>query len=571
MIRKAEGRTDPTEMMTSQMNPPQTPMNPDGLERLSVLVSRGRDLMYTDPPGALEVAESALTLARELHDPIGLGSALPLYAICQYHLTDYPAALKALLEAVPILERQGNQLELARSLNTLALVNLELGDLDEALEGFERAHTLFVTLEHDHGWAATVGNIALAYDRLGNREKALEFYAQSLKRREELGDWHGVGQAMNNLAGLQIEIGENCEREAQPDGAKRAFETAALFIEHALEISVRLDDTRLEAMVTNNLACLHAATGDRARARDDYRRALELAKRMGDRQLEAACLADLGRLDHKNDAHRDAISHLETALVLFCDLGIKDQVSKTHRDLSKVYEAIQEPHWALVHFKHFHETELALRSETAARRSQALATRFELEKMRQQTELHRLHAAQLGELNAQLDRQAREDALTGLANRRSLESYLEQSFTHALSTGTPLTVVMADVDHFKLVNDAFSHAIGDAVLREMASILRSHCREHDLAARFGGEEFVLVLPNLPGGQAYALCERLCLAVRNHDWTPFHPDLRVTMSVGFADDVQHLANHEHLLAIADKHLYEAKHAGRNCVRPLRLTN
>jgi diguanylate cyclase (GGDEF)-like protein len=559
-------------MMTSQMNPPQAPMNPDGFEQLQGLVSRGRDLMYADPPGALEVAESALTLARALHDPVSLASVLQLYAICQYHLTDYPAALKALLEAVPILERQGDQLELARSLNTLALVNLELGDLDEALEGFERAHTLFVSVGHDHGWAATVGNIALAYDRLGNREKALEFYAQSLKRREELGDWHGVGQAMNNLAGLEIEIGEHCEREGQPEDAKRAFETAKSYIHHALEISVRLDDARLEAMVTNNLACLHAATGERAHARDDYRRALELAKRTGDRQLEAACLADLGRLDHKNDAHRDAISHLETALVLFSDLGIKDQVSKTHRDLSSVYEAIQEPHWALVHFKHFHETELDLRSETAARRSQALATRFELEKMRQQTELHRLHVAQLGELNAQLDRQAREDALTGLANRRSLETYLERSFTEARDNATPLTVVMADVDHFKRVNDAFSHAVGDDVLRQIAAILRSHCRAHDLVARYGGEEFVLVLPDLPKGRAFELCERLRLAVQNHDWTQLHPELRVTMSIGFSDDIQPFANHEQLLALADQHQYEAKHAGRNRVRPNpRLSN
>jgi diguanylate cyclase (GGDEF)-like protein len=563
--------------MTSEMLPHQTPMQPPtapgGPERLASLVSRGRELIYADPRGALEVAESALALARELGDPVALASALPLYAICQYHLTDYPAALKALLEAIPLLEHHNDQLELARSLNTLALVNLELGDLDEALEGFERAHTLFVALEHGHGWAATLGNIALAYDRLGNREKALEFYAQSLHRREELGDWHGVGQAMNNLAGLQIEIGEHCEREGDTDGAQHAFRTAESFTRHALEIAVRLDDARLEAMVTNNLACLHAATGERERARDDYRRALELSKGTGDRQLEAACLADLGRLDHRNADHGEAISHLETALVLFSDLGIKDQVSKTHRDLSKAYEAIQEPHRALVHFKHFHETELELRSEAAARRSQALATRFELQKVRDQAELHRLHAVELWELNTQLhqqaallDRQAREDALTGLANRRSLETHLEQSFTQALESRTPLTVAMADVDHFKLVNDTFSHAIGDDVLRQIAAILLSHCRAHDLVARYGGEEFVLVFPDLPGDRAFELCERLRLAVQNHDWTRLHPELRVTMSVGFTDDVLHMVNHEQLLAIADKHLYQAKHAGRNRVRP-----
>ena len=180
---------------------------------------------------------------------------------------------------------------------------------------------------------------------------------------------------------------------------------------------------------------------------------------------------------------------------------------------------------------------------------------------------------QLGELNTQLhaqtellDRQAREDSLTGLANRRSLETYLETSFTEALEQRTSLTVAMADVDHFKQVNDTFSHAIGDDVLRQIAAILRSHCRAHDLVARYGGEEFVLVLPDLSMDRAFDLCERLRLAVQNHDWTRLHPELRVSMSLGFCDDVQHLVNHEQVLAVADKHLYEAKHAGRNRVRP-----
>ena len=93
----------------------------------------------------------------------------------------------------------------------------------------------------------------------------------------------------------------------------------------------------------------------------------------------------------------------------------------------------------------------------------------------------------------QLERQTYEDALTGLANRRRLDQRLADEFALALRHGRPLAVAMADLDHFKSVNDRFSHAVGDAALRATAKILTSQVRHTDLVARFGGEEFVIVL------------------------------------------------------------------------------
>jgi diguanylate cyclase (GGDEF)-like protein len=547
-------------------------LDADTHRQLEELLSRGREQMYTDPKGALELARYGLELARVLHEPSLLADALQLHAICQYHLTSYAHALSSLLEVIPLLESLERPLDLARSLNTLALVSLELGDYDDALRDFERSHQIFRQLGHVSGEATTIGNIALAYDRMGQPEKALEFNHQSLKLREEQSDWHGVGQAMNNLSGLHIEMGERHQHSGASAAARHEFETAVNLATHALQLARKLEDTRLEAMVLNNLASVHAATHQAAEAREDYLHSLSLARQIGDRQLEAACLADLGRLDHHNNQHRDAISHLETALELFQLLGSKNQLSGVHRDLSSVYEAIGEPAWALTHFKRHHDIAMALRTETSERRSQSLAARFELSRIRHESDLHRTHARELAHLNQQLQEQARlldlharEDALTGLANRRVLEEVLERSFRTAQTEGGVLSVVYADVDNFKLVNDRFSHAVGDAVLRQVAQLLVAHSRDHDLVARYGGEEFVLVLPGVPGPQAFEICERLRLIVLNHDWSSIHPDLRLTMSFGYADDIR-LQNHERLLAAADEYLYMAKHAGRNQVRP-----
>jgi diguanylate cyclase (GGDEF)-like protein len=111
------------------------------------------------------------------------------------------------------------------------------------------------------------------------------------------------------------------------------------------------------------------------------------------------------------------------------------------------------------------------------------------------------------------------------------------------------------------VNDRFSHAVGDAALRGLAKLLTSQVRHTDLVARFGGEEFVLVLVETDLAAARRVCEKLRLAVANHPWSTIHPGLALTLSIGVCADTT-LPGHERMLAMADRNLYSAKAAGRN---------
>jgi diguanylate cyclase (GGDEF)-like protein len=169
----------------------------------------------------------------------------------------------------------------------------------------------------------------------------------------------------------------------------------------------------------------------------------------------------------------------------------------------------------------------------------------------------------LRERSRSLERESQEDPLTGIANRRLFDQRLVNELDLARTLGTSLTVAIADLDHFKSINDRLGHAAGDEVLRQSSALMVKLCRSNDLVARLGGEEFALILPGMQPAAAYEFCERLRAAIESHDWLTVGPDLKVTLSIGVAhwEGLQAAAE---LLDAADANLYRAKHAGRNRV-------
>jgi two-component system, cell cycle response regulator len=164
----------------------------------------------------------------------------------------------------------------------------------------------------------------------------------------------------------------------------------------------------------------------------------------------------------------------------------------------------------------------------------------------------------------ELERLAYYDELTGLPNRRSVLRQLEALISRGRRHGHSLALLMVDADHFKAVNDRHGHAAGDAALRALADRLGERLRAEDVAGRFGGEEFVVALPDADAAGAAAVAEAVRAAVSARPLAIAGRQLSLTVSVGWAtwedDDLGQL------LARADGALYEAKAAGRDCVRP-----
>jgi diguanylate cyclase (GGDEF)-like protein len=175
---------------------------------------------------------------------------------------------------------------------------------------------------------------------------------------------------------------------------------------------------------------------------------------------------------------------------------------------------------------------------------------------------HAVVALENARLHGMVERQALVDGLTGLANRRAASDALHGETARAERLETPLSVVLADLDEFKEVNDAHGHAVGDEVLRVVAEVLRETLRESDVAGRWGGEEFLLLLPGADEEGAAQLAERVRVALAARS-IPSVPGLHVTASFGVAEYAGETTP-EQLLEAADGALYRAKRAGKGRV-------
>lgn len=171
---------------------------------------------------------------------------------------------------------------------------------------------------------------------------------------------------------------------------------------------------------------------------------------------------------------------------------------------------------------------------------------------------------ELQNLQAQLRDQAVHDPLTGLYNRRYLNETMERELVRAARYGQQVSVVMCDIDHFKIVNDRYGHQAGDEVLRAVAGLLSTGGRGSDIACRYGGEEFMLLFPDMPRDAAYARAERLRVALAARPITSGAAVIPITACFGVAVFPENGTTVDALIGAADLAMYEAKRAGRNRV-------
>ena len=176
----------------------------------------------------------------------------------------------------------------------------------------------------------------------------------------------------------------------------------------------------------------------------------------------------------------------------------------------------------------------------------------------------RRYVKEIEHLQAELREQSLHDPLTGLHNRRYVNETLGRDMIQAERENLPLSIILADIDHFKKVNDTYGHQVGDSVLVEIARLIKEHARGSDIVCRYGGEEFLLVFLNTTRDDAAKRADEIRHMAADLRIPHEHGTLMVTISFGLATYPDHGTNAEELIIKADQALYQSKHGGRNRV-------
>ncbi|QPF72244.1 GGDEF domain-containing protein [Roseateles sp. DAIF2] len=511
----------------------------------------------------LERAEALQDLHAEIHAHVWLSHTAQ-------RQNDHNRAAAHATSALTLSHGQGDKLLRARARIASARVGWAVGDNDQALQDLEAALPTCRTGEDAELLFDTLNLLGIVYGELGNTEASLDWHQRALTLAESTGQPRMRAISRANLAGREQDQGEQALNEGRVAEGEAALRRSLELNEVALAIAQQAGMARIQVVVLSNSGAALALLGRRAEALAAFERQRGLSGPGGDAvshvqraQYLALMYREAGELDEARRTAADGLAVGEQARA-------KNMLIPLYELASALAEQAGDLAQALNLYKRFH----TLRSEhalnSAQQRAKVLAVRLETERAlaeaaaeRQQAQALRRANEELAQRAEALGRDALQDALTGLANRRRLDTYLALRHEAARASGAVLCVALIDLDHFKSVNDRYSHAVGDQALRQLGALLQAHCRAQDLAARYGGEEFLIALDEVTPEGALQICERLRQAVERHDWSALAPGLAVTASLGLTDVARH-ARLEDGLREADAQLYRAKQAGRNRV-------
>ncbi len=301
----------------------------------------------------------------------------------------------------------------------------------------------------------------------------------------------------------------------------------------------------------HSIGAIHFALGNFDQAMTFLQEGLKLSRQNNSQLLELTYVSEISRIHHIQGNLAQAEEELLLALQIAEKINSLTNISLIHERLIEIYKGKQDYKSALNHFEAFHSAYKKIFNDKSDRRIKNLEILNQVEGSRKQAELYRQLAGT--------------DSLTDLVNRRHFLEIAETAVQQVKINKNQLAIILLDIDHFKNVNDQYGHKIGDEVLTAVAASIKKSLRGGDVAGRYGGEEFVVLVSGASSDQCFMIGERICQAVAHQAIRIDHATVRVTVSLGLVsvDPDQVLALDE-LINRADQAMYMAKQQGRNRV-------
>lgn len=440
-------------------------------------------------------------------------------------------------------------------LRWMALGGAEIGEFETAIAAARRGLEL-AQREGNHAAHVLLSNaLAACFERMGDPWQAERLLREALVEAEQDGGDLPRFVTHNNLTAVALTaygLLRDGESEAEAAEAAAVLVRARQDATQGLRLAQRIDDPFYRVYIESNLGDVLGFLGEHDAAESHLRRSLALAGEQGFATLVLRVQCSLGELALQRGLVAEACALLEPLLQSMPEQTPAATVMRCHLVLYRAHRQLGDAEAALACLERYQQ--LNRRRVLSQLRAQArnLVTRAEVEQAYRDARFHRERAAALTEVAAQ-------DSLTGLTSRWGLEQRLQGRPGSEL----PLAVALLDMDNFKSVNDRFGHAAGDAVLIEVAGLLRQELRQHDLIARLGGDEFAIVLPGADREQAAAALERIRRAAVGLRGPGLPGDWPLRLSIGLAMMRSHWDPKQPLgewLAVVDDALYDSKRLG-----------
>ncbi len=511
----------------------------------------------------------------------------------------YDTAIAAAERGIRIATKVADRQRLANLYNNLGGVYWSLQDYSSAMDFWTRAMKLRESLNDTVGLAKSLNNIALIYQERGDYPKARQWMHRSLQTALKLGSDEMLVVLYGNLGDIETELGN--------------YDAAARYYNQAEQLAEKLNDRRARVVLAVSRARLALKQSQAELARQWLDAAWQWTRDLGNRRKEVEILRLYAELAEREQRPQDALEHLLLAERLAEQSGRTNDLIEIQEQLARIYAGQGQWRQAYEHLRkevdlsnrwleqQKQNTLLRMQSrfdwETQKRNLELLKSRqalLEHEHERDTRERRLLLAAvlffaslvvvlgvvlwlkmrlnvivqaknrELEDIRKVLQEQARIDPLTRLYNRRAFMEKVEQEMRRMQRTGRSAGLALLDLDHFKQINDRYGHMAGDMILQGVAARMRTSLREVDILARWGGEEFIVLMPDTDLPTAIQAAERLRKFLSSKPYTAGQQKIPLTVTIGVTAIRPDCTRFRDAYNAADEALYRGKTSGRNQV-------
>ncbi len=502
----------------------------------------------------MECAQTAYELAQAEQYELGLAHSLVNQSL--FLPNDSVRTMELASQALVLFERLEDRVGQCHAMSSLCSAHRLMDDFVQAIEMGQHGLALAQAIGDQETQADLLVNLGLAYKRSDNYDLAYTVYQQARVLYHAIGDRFREGLALTDLAIAHAAHGQ--------------YDLALSFVRECKDLEIDEPNAKGYAFLVRGQ--IYAGKKEFDRALPYLHQALQFANDHAEHKLLAQLtLQTIGQAYIEQHELDQAIRYLQQGLAITPKTQSNLIEYRLHEMLAQVYETQGNLEQALGHYKQFHRIKEKLFNDNNTSRRQALEIQHQTEIARREAEIYRLHNVELQQeiderkrLQEELRQQAITDELTQVFNRRYFLQLARAELTRAIRLHHPIAVALIDLDHFKRVNDDYGHAAGDQAIIAMAKICQKNIRAIDVFARFGGDEFALLFPEIDGAMASQILQRIQRVLVDQPLNLGGRPIALTVSAGVASFESKTDSVDMLLARADQALYQAKEAGRNRV-------